>query len=64
MHLASSGFLGRLTQAESEVRTLTENLSSNKDVLTELKESIAQNVATMQENISAVNGKISSIKQS
>ena len=45
------------------MRSLTGELSSNKDVLRELKESIAVNVATMQENISAVNGKISAIKQ-
>jgi len=58
VHLSASTFSARLGQMEGEVRGLTGELTSNKEVLAALKQSVLENVATMQQNIAAVNSKL------
>lgn len=58
VHLSAATFSARLGQMEGEVRGLTGELSSNKEVLAALKQSVLENVATMQQNIAAVNNKL------
>lgn len=58
VHAAASSVNSRLAQMESDVRGLTGELASNKEVLAVVKQSILENVATMQQNISAVDSKL------
>lgn len=58
VHSAVSSVNSRLTQMETDVRGLSGELASNKEVLSVMKQSIMENVATMQQNISAVDTKL------
>ena len=58
VHQAAATFTARLGQMEGDVRGLTGELSSNKEVLAALKQNVLENVATMQQNIAAVNAKL------
>lgn len=63
VHAAAAGFTGRLGQMEQDVRALSGQLSSNRDVLAELRTSLRDSIAAMQQNVTAVDAKIASLEQ-
>lgn len=63
VHAAAAGFTGRLGQMEQDVRALSGQLSSNKEVLAELRAGLRDSVAAMQQNVTAVDAKIASLEQ-
>jgi cell division septum initiation protein DivIVA len=62
VHSAAASFTVRLGQTEQDVRALSGQLASNRDVLVELKSSLRDSVTAMQQNVTAVNAKIASLQ--
>jgi hypothetical protein len=62
VHSAAASFTVRLGQTEQDVRALSGQLASNRDVLVELKSSLRDSVTAMQQNVTAVNAKIAGLQ--
>eukprot|EP01038_Epipyxis_sp_PR26KG_P014970 gene14970-20139_t len=58
VHLAASNFASRLLNMEEEIKVLSGDLVSNKDVLASITTGLTENMATMQANIKRVDDRI------
>mmetsp|Transcript_31798 Transcript_31798/g.53644 ORF Transcript_31798/g.53644 Transcript_31798/m.53644 type:complete len:438 (+) Transcript_31798:76-1389(+) len=58
VHVGAATVSTRLQQMEQQVADLSTSLSSNREVLAAMKESLAENIAVMQQNIQSVNHRL------
>lgn len=58
LHTRTAGFSRRLDEAETTLTNLTQEVQSNTTLLTELKDALNSNLATLGQNLLAVEGKL------
>eukprot|EP01036_Dinobryon_divergens_P032556 gene32556-42172_t len=62
VHKTACTFAHRLESLEADVSTLNADLKSNKDVLSALKEGMAENISIMQKNLRQMDLKVSALE--
>lgn len=58
IHLSASTFASRLATMEAEVKNVSGDLKSNKEVMISLKAGLAENISIMQQNVKMVDKKL------
>lgn len=61
VHLSASTFASRLNLIESEVKAVAGDLKSNREVLGELKNGLAENMSVVQQNVAAMDSRLAAL---